>query len=46
VARAPLGHAAKAAYSREDFAGMARATPFGGCDVAKEAIGFDILETK
>jgi ubiquinone/menaquinone biosynthesis C-methylase UbiE len=36
----------KRAYSREDFARMAAATPFGGCAVNKESIGFDVLLTK
>jgi ubiquinone/menaquinone biosynthesis C-methylase UbiE len=36
----------KRAYSREDFACMAQATPFGGCAVTEESIGFDILLTR
>ncbi len=36
----------KRAYSREDFARMAQATPFGGCAITEESIGFDILLIK
>jgi hypothetical protein len=36
----------KRAYSREDFARMAAATPFGGREVTEGAIGFDVLLTK
>jgi len=34
------------AYSREDFARIVAATPFGGCDVTQGPIGFNIQLTK
>jgi hypothetical protein len=36
----------KRAYSREDFAGMAKAAPFANCDIVEGAIGFEIWLTK
>jgi ubiquinone/menaquinone biosynthesis C-methylase UbiE len=36
----------KRAYSREDFARMAKAAPFANCDIVESAIGFEIWLTK
>jgi ubiquinone/menaquinone biosynthesis C-methylase UbiE len=36
----------KRAYSRDDFTRMAEATPFGGCEIVENSIGFEIWLTK
>jgi ubiquinone/menaquinone biosynthesis C-methylase UbiE len=42
LTRTTLSALRKRAYSRSDFVGMVQATPFGGCDIVVQPLGFEV----